>query len=536
MPYPIPVFRQSGQAGQLGTGVEVKEINRSRDTFADYQMRNQLTSQGKWDARSAALTQIEAVVNEPSATGLSAQMTKYWSAWQEVSNSPADSAVRANLIEQGKALADSFQNSMKSLVQQQQDLDRQVGLTVTSVNDYAQQLANLNKQVSLVETGGMKANDLRDQRDLILDKLSSLVKFTSVESSEGSVSVYVGNHQLVDRDQVHTMGVDGSSGTNQVVWTDTTPNTATTLTDGKISGLMYARDTIVKTRIDGLNALAARVIESVNGVHAAGVGLDGVSGRSFFSGADATTMAVNSQITAAGGTSLIAAARMQPATPPATGYTWATGDSSNAIALAQIQQAISQRDTTQTGLQPGQTFGPSTVLGLDLSHAAANSNITLNVTAGAPNPTVTFTSGSTTVSGMLTIGTDATGNQVITVDGGSLGVRLTVSAASGTTLNAALVPLNGQVSHTPATPSTPGDQWARQVSSLGVEASTAKSQSGNQQVLINQLTTQRAQTSSVSLDEETTHLIQYQHAYQAAARVISVVDGMLDTLINHTGH
>src|SRR6267378_682196 len=129
LPYPIPVFRQSGAPGQLGTGVEVKEINRSRDTFADYQMRNQLTSQGKWDARSAALTQIEAVVNEPSATGLSAQMTKYWSAWQEVSNSPSDSAVRANLIEQGKALADSFQNSMKSLVQQQQDLDRQVGLT-----------------------------------------------------------------------------------------------------------------------------------------------------------------------------------------------------------------------------------------------------------------------------------------------------------------------------------------------------------------------------------------------------------------------
>ena len=66
------------------------------------------------------------------------------------------------------------------------------------------------------------------------------------------------------------------------------------------------------------------------------------------------------------------------------------------------------------------------------------------------------------------------------------------------------------------------------------ESSAAKSQSANQQILVNQLTNQRAQTSSVSLDEETTHLIQYQHAYQAAARVISVVDGMLDTLINHT--
>ena len=53
-------------------------------------------------------------------------------------------------------------------------------------------------------------------------------------------------------------------------------------------------------------------------------------------------------------------------------------------------------------------------------------------------------------------------------------------------------------------------------------------------VLVDQLKRQRQQVSGVSLDEETTHLIQYQHAYQAAARVISIVDGMLDTLINHT--
>jgi flagellar hook-associated protein 1 FlgK len=80
-----------------------------------------------------------------------------------------------------------------------------------------------------------------------------------------------------------------------------------------------------------------------------------------------------------------------------------------------------------------------------------------------------------------------------------------------------------------------GDQYGRQVASLGVDASTATSQSTNQQVLISQLTTQQEQVSGVSLDEETTNLIQYQHAYQAAARVISVVDDMLDTLINNTG-
>jgi flagellar hook-associated protein 1 FlgK len=536
MPYPIPVFRQSGAPGQMGTGVYVKEINRSRDTFADYQIRNQLSNQGRWDARSAALTQLEAVINEPSATGISALMTKYFSAWHEVANNPSDTSVRANMIESGKALADTFQNTASQIKAQQGDLDKQVGLTVTSINDYAKEVASLNLQISQVETGGMKANDLRDQRDLVLDKLSSLVKFTAVESSEGSVNVYIGSHQLVDRSQVHSMGVDGSSGKNQPVWTDVTPNTPVTVVDGKLQGILQARDGVLQTHLDDLNATAARIIESVNSVHAAGVGLDGNSGRTFFSGTDALTIGVNPQLTAAGGSALVAAARMQAATPPATGYTWASGDGSNAIAIAQISQALAQRDVAQVGLAPAQTFGPSTVVGLDLSHAAANANITMNVASGAPNPTVTFTQGSTTVNGTLSVGTDASGNQIITVDGGSLGIRVTVSAASGTTLNAALVPMNNQVAHTPAGPSTPGDQYAQQIAALGVDSSTAKSQSANQQVLVNQLDKQRQQVSSVSLDEETTHLIQYQHAYQAAARVISVVDGMLDTLINHTGH
>ncbi len=92
MPYPIPVFRQSGAPGQMGTGVEVKEVNRTRDTFADFQIRNQLSGQGRWDARSGALTQLEAVINEPSPTGISALMTKYFSAWQEVANSPSDTS------------------------------------------------------------------------------------------------------------------------------------------------------------------------------------------------------------------------------------------------------------------------------------------------------------------------------------------------------------------------------------------------------------------------------------------------------------
>ena len=368
-----------------------------------------------------------------------------------------------------------------------------------------------------------------------MDGLSSLVKFNSVESSTGAVTIFIGNHALVDRDRVNAMGIDPTSGKNQPVWTDVTPNTAVVASDGKLQGLIQARDITIQTRIDNVNALASRVIESVNAVHQAGVGLDGVSGRTFFSGTDAATMAVNTALTNSGGLSLVAAARMQPATPPATGYTWASGDGSNAIAMAQIQQAVAQRDTAQAGLQAGQTFGPSTVLGLDLSHASNNATITMNVAAGSP-PTVTFTQGSTTTTANLTIGTDQSGNQVITADGGSLGIRVSVTAAAGTTLSAALTPMNGQLAHTPSGPATPGGQYTQDISALGVASSTAKSEAANQQVLVGQLTKQREQVSSVSLDEETTNMIKYQHAYQAAARMISVFDSMLDTLINHTGH
>lgn len=537
--YPIPIARQKGEPGQLGTGVEVKEINRTRDVFLDYQTRAQLSSQGSWDIQRDALKQIESIVNEPSANGLGTLMNKYWQAWQQVANNPSDSSGRSAVIEQGKAVASAFQNTMQRFQQQQRDLDQQVSLSVTDINNYAQQIADLNKQVGMIETGGMHANDLRDQRDQLIDKLSQLVKVSTVEAADGQVSVYLSNRQLVDRSKTNPLQAVTPAGQpfNQVQWMDGTP---TTIQDGKLSGILTSRDSVVAQRMTDLNTLAGRIIEQVNAIHAAGVGLDGRSGRSFFSGTNATNIAVDPALTGPNGTSAVAAARMVAATPPATGFMWASGDSSNAVALAQVQTAVAQRNTTTPGaLAPGQVVGPSTILGLDVAHAASNTTYTLSVVAGgAPTnvPTVTISNGSTSTAAAITVGTDASGNQIMTVDASSMGVRFTVSAAAGTTQDAALVPFNTRFVASLASSSTIAGQYGQFVAQVGVASSTAQTQSTNQQVIVNQLDRQRQNTSGVSLDEETTHLIQYQHAYQAAARVIGVVDGMLDTLINHMGH
>jgi flagellar hook-associated protein FlgK len=637
-PYPIPVFSAGGVPGQLGTGVQITEVMRARNTFVDYQMRNQLNTQGQVDAHQEALTQVEAIVNEPSSTGLSSTLTKYWSAWHEVANSPADSAVRANLIEQGKAVADAFQSQISQFTQQQRDLDQQVGLAVTSVNTIAGQIAAINHQVSQVENAGMHANDLRDQRDQLVDSLSKLVKINVVESPDGSVSINVGNHQLVSRETVHAMVANAGAGKfTQVEWDDATKMSATgsapaqpigtggtllinnvsvtlaagrtpsqvvadingtaglgaggavvaslnsggalvltatapgssgsvvvgastgtistnlalitttvtggndrsvvNLGGGKLQGLIDSRDQLLQERIDGVNALASRVIESVNSVHASGVGLDGSGGRNFFAGTDASTIGVDPQLTAAGGTDKVAAGRMyvDPAAPG--GYSSAAGDSSNAVALAELQNLVAQRATAGTGIAPGQALAPATVIGVDLSGAAANTTYTFTMTPGAP-PTVSVSDGTTSKAATIMVGLDSAvpPNSIISLDSGT--TRLTLLAPNGTTLSAALAGLNGPPNSfvtTKSAPSTIGDEYARGVAALGVESQTAKGQSTNQEVLVNQLQTQRSQTSGVSLDEETINLMMYQKAYQASARVISVMDSMLDTLINNTG-
>ena len=531
--YPAPSFNAIGKPGQLGTGVEVASITRARDIFIDAQIRSQKSIEGSWDTKRDALSQVEAIVNEPSSSGLSSLLTKYWNSWQDVANNPADSAVRANLVEQGVSLASSFQNLHNQLQQQQRDLDGQVVYAVDQVNTFAQQIASINQQIGHVEFDGTHANDLRDQRDLLLDQLSQFAKISYVESPGGMVSVYLGGRQLVDRDVANalTTAVPGGQTWTQIQWKS--DGQAASITDGTIKGMLDSRDTILQGRMNDLDVLATRVVNSVNSVHSSGVGLDGVGGRNFFVGTGAGNMAVDSALTGPGGAEKVAAARMYPDTTSSTGYSFARGDSSNAVALAQLESTITQASTS-SGLQPGTNLGGVTIFGVDLARAAVNSSISMSVPAGSS--TVTFTSSAgASATGALTVGTDASGNQVVTVEGTSLGVRLTLVAPSSMSLSSVLAPLNGQSVAAASRPSTIGDQYGQQIAALGVDSKAAQNQAQNQQVLVSQLQKQREQTSGVSLDEESTHLIEYQRAYQAAARVITTADEMLNTLINGTG-
>jgi len=448
-----------------------------------------------------------------------------------VANTPSDAAARASVIEQGKALADGFNNTVGQLQQQQRDLDTRVGLTVANVNDFATQIANINKQIGQVEASGMHANDLRDQRDQLLDKLTSLVKVTTVESSDGQVSVFAGGHQLVDRSTTNQLYVVIPTGQafGQVQWSD---GTQLDPGNGQLQGELDSRDNVLATQIQGLNGVAGRVISQVNAIHESGTDLNGNPGVPFFTGTDATSMAVNTALTGPNGTNAVAAARAYQDT--SGNFTYAKGDASNAVALGELANSLSSVDTTQGLGQNGSIAGPPALTVSAISTSSANPSTTYTYSWNGSNLQVAANPGGQTATVGATLMPNASGSgQVMTLDG--LGVRLTVAVPNGASLNSALSAMNNHSVATAGNPTTISSQYSQFVAALGVDSNTAQGQSTNQGVLVNQLQQQRTATSGVSIDEETTNLIQYQRAYQAAAHVVSVMDSMLDTLINHTG-
>ena len=235
---------------------------------------------------------------------------------------------------------------------------------------------------------------------------------------------------------------------------------------------------------------------------------------------------------------------------------FAVGDSSNAVAMARLQNVVTQQVPPPVPLPPtspemvnGKALTSTTILGVDVGGAAVNKTFSFTYNASATPPNVSVSDGTNTRIAQLTTFADPTTSRTIyTLDTGTagvqdatlgpgLGVRITFSAASSVPTATALADLNSQGGQRVTTqgPSTVNDQYAQEIAAIGVKSSTAQGQAANQKVMVTQLQRQRQDVGGVSLDEEATHLIQYQHAYQAAARVISVMDSMLDTLINHTG-
>lgn len=171
-PYSMPGKNSNFGAGQIGTGAQIDDVTRIRNSFYDYQYRSESHQYGNTSVKYEYFKNIEGIFNEPSDTAISSSLNSFFNSWSELSKDPQSSGVKSVVIENGKYLSNSINSAFKRLESLEEGLDKQSEYIIDEVNSMLSQLDKLEKNIKIIQGSGKSPNDFLDQRDQLLDNLS----------------------------------------------------------------------------------------------------------------------------------------------------------------------------------------------------------------------------------------------------------------------------------------------------------------------------------------------------------------------------
>ena len=280
----------------VGQGVGVTGVSRLGNLFADIKVYTTTGSAGFMAQRAATLAQLESNITEPSDNGLSNQLSGFWNAWHDVGNNPDVAAPGQVLIEAAKSLTHAIGSGYRAVETQWQETRTQAEALVTEVNATATSIAELNQNIRSILVSGGNANELMDQRDLMITSLSELTGATMRANEDGTVNVSIGGNPIVSGTTAYSLSVAGARQMHEattdaprIVWDRSGAGTAAL--DGGILGAMVSvLAPATSTRTGGIlaeaaasyNALAEKLASSVNDLHTTGRTTAGDVGGNFF--------------------------------------------------------------------------------------------------------------------------------------------------------------------------------------------------------------------------------------------------------------
>lgn len=194
---------------ETGLGVQYSEVRQVRDYFLDKTYREEYGREAFYSVSSDALTYIEDLLNEnDDDNGFSEALSDLWSTIEELANDPSSSVTQGLFVSAAETLLERAASVYDSICEYQDNLNTQVTSYVDQINDYGERLAELNVQIAKIESAGVEnANDLRDERNSILDALSQLCKISYAEDSDGYVSVQIEGADFVKRNSCYEIAV-----------------------------------------------------------------------------------------------------------------------------------------------------------------------------------------------------------------------------------------------------------------------------------------------------------------------------------------
>ena len=292
-PYCVPTMNRNTIAGQIGTGVETDMIERMRDEFLDRQIQYENSALGWWTTRQSGLEQLEVILQEPSETGLAAQLNDFWSKLQELANRPYDVTVRTPVLETAITLSDTIRHTYNQLENYQEDLDKEARILVDRVNSLATQIAQLNKEIVQVTGVGQNPNDLLDERELLVQELAEITNIDVQTNELDSMTISIGGTLLVSGDSAYLLTTNDNPANKGFADIVTTINGGTVnVSKGKLGGALEMRDNDLNYYLNSLDNFASTLINEFNTVHRGGYDLDRITGVDFFSGTGAADIRV----------------------------------------------------------------------------------------------------------------------------------------------------------------------------------------------------------------------------------------------------
>lgn len=399
--------------GFIGAGVTIHSVERLKSSYINQQIYTVNQNQGRASQRQSILGLTESFLQEPSDTGLSATMSKFFSSFQDLSLHPEESANRNAVVQKAGLMVETFHRIADSMSSLNDDVMKEAMGKVDRINALVTTIAGLDQAIMSASAVGSSPNDVKDQRDLQLTELSKLADIRVTDGPNGSVNVSIAGNMILSGGASSSLTTTMNGSQLELRMTNLT--NPITVKGGELGALMTMQNSTLPGYMGKLNEVASAIITNVNALHRTGYGIGSPppTGLDFFTGTDAKSITVNPLLA-------------ENSNNVATSKDGAAGDNTVALQIANLQNATLMNSNT----------------------------------------------------------------------------------------------------------STVGQYYNGVVSTIGTEIEAATTESDATLLVQEQLTTQQNSVSGVSLDEEMTNLIKYQHGFDAAARVINTVNDMFKTIIN----
>lgn len=489
--------------GMMGTGAEVIGVKRIRDEYLDFKYWSENINLGEWSAKQEALSDIEVTFNEPSNSGFTTIMSDFYDSLQELAKDPSSAAVRSLVKQRGVTLTKYFNSMASHFEELQKDLNYKIQTKVEAVNSYATQIQQLNRQIYITELDGNTANDMRDQRTLLVDKLSRIINIDASEVVAGRLPdgredrhflVTISGKALIDhftiselalvqRDDDHKVNNEDVPNLYQIQWAD---GNALSVKSGELRGYLDVRDGnegssdgpngIVSPNYKGLPYYQKKLNEFVQTfARAFNEGYIDTDDEKGFSGAD--TFGIGH----------------------AHGYGYGPS-------AANMIRFFTMKGKDGKPLLSDDFVGTVT----DINDPNYNENIyNLYNNITAKNFSISFD---------IENDYNLIATSKVSGEAGNIDV---LNELLGFRRNADMF-----------AEGAPEDFMKSLVATLGIDAEQAANYKSNRQIIVNQIVNRRLSDSGVSIDEEMANLVKFQQAYSASAKMIQTMNEIYETLIN----